>query len=105
MSEKGCLVVNTMVELGRSEPEIEARSDRYRLRVRESFRSALERDAAKGRLAGNPESLADLAYVMLMGLYVTVKAGAPLEEINRLCGIAIEAVESWRAQRGTSSLL
>ena len=52
-----------------------------------SFRSALERDAAKGRLAGNPESLADLAYVMLMGLYVTVKAGAPLEEINRLCGI------------------
>ena len=105
MSEKGCLVVNTMVELGRSEPEIETRSDRYRLRVRESFRSALEQEAAEGGLAGNPESLADLAYVMLMGLYVTVKGGAPLEEIERLCGIAIEVVESWRAQRGTSSLL
>ena len=51
MSEKGCLVVNTMVELGRSEPEIEARSDRYRLRVRESFRSALEQEATHGGLA------------------------------------------------------
>lgn len=95
-AEKGCLVVNSMIEFGRSEPELVKRADRYRERVRGAFRSALERDEAEGGLAGNVESLADLAYVMLMGLYVTVKGGAPLEEINRLCGIAIEVVESWR---------
>ncbi len=60
------------------------------------FRSALERDAAESRSAANVERLADLEYVMLMGLYVTVKGGAPLQEINRLCGIAIDVVESWR---------
>ena len=95
-AEMGCLVVNSMIEFGRSEPELVARADRYRERVRGAFRSALERDAAEGRLAGDVESLADLAYVMLMGLYVTVKGGAPLEEINRLCGIAIGVVEAWR---------
>lgn len=95
-AEMGCLVVNSMIEFGRSEPELVERADRYRERVRGAFRSALERDVTEGRLAGNVESLADLAYVMLMGLYVTVKGGAPLEEINRLCGIAIEVVESWQ---------
>lgn len=95
-AEMGCLVVNSMIEFGRSEPELVERADRYRDRVRGAFRSALERDAAEGRLAGDAESLADLAYVMLMGLYVTVKGGAPLDEINRLCGIAIAVLESWR---------
>ena len=97
-AEMGCLVVNSMIEFGRSEPELVERADRYRERVRGAFISALERDATEGRLAGEVDSLADLAYVMLMGLYVTVKGGAPLEEINRLCGIAIEVVESWRVE-------
>ena len=92
----GRLVMNSMIEFGRSEPELVERADRYREWMRSAFRSALERDAAEGRLAGNVGSLADLAYVMLMGLYVTVKGGSPLEEINRLCGIAIDVVESWR---------
>ncbi len=61
----------------------------------------LERDVAEGRSAANVERLADLEYVMLkyvmlMGLYVTVKGGVPLQEINRLCGIAIDVMESWR---------
>ncbi len=41
------------------------------------------------------ERLADLEYVTLMRLYVTVKGGAPLLEINRPYGIAIDVVESW----------
>ncbi len=97
-AEMGCLVVNSMIEFGRSEPGLVERADRYRERVRGAFRSALGRDADEGRLLGEVEELADLAYVMLMGLYVTVKGGAPLEEINRLCGIAIGVVESWRVE-------
>ena len=100
LSKMGCLVVNTMIEFGRSEPEVAVRSERYRERVRGAFRSALAREAEDGGLKGDLESLTELAFMMLMGLYVTVKGGAPLEEIERLCGIAIEVVESWRMGAG-----
>ena len=95
-AEMGCLVVNSMVELGRSDPDVAVRAERYRDRVRGAFCSALERDAEEGRLAGDVQSLSDLAFMMLMGLYVSVKGGAPSDEIERLCGIAIGVVESWR---------
>ena len=51
-AEMGCLVVNSMIEFGRSEPELVARANRYRERVRGAFRSALERDAAGGQISG-----------------------------------------------------
>ena len=98
MSKMGCLVVNTMIEMGGSDPEVEVRLDRYRARVRGAFQSALKRDAQDGRLLGDVDRLTDLAYVMLMGLYVTVKSGASIEEIERLCGITIGVVESWRVK-------
>ena len=91
----GCLVVNSVIELGNSDPEIAARAERYRNRVRGAFRSALQKASEDGRIASEVDSLTDLAYMMLMGLYVTVKSGAPLAEINRLCDIAIKEVESW----------
>ncbi len=100
LSKMGCLVVNSMIEFGRSDPEVAVRSERYRERVRGAFRSALAREAEDGGLKGDLESLTELAFMMLMGLYVTVKGGAPLEEIERLCGIAIEVVESWRVGAG-----
>ena len=91
----GCLVVNSVIELGNSDPEIAARAERYRNRVRSAFRSALQKASEDGVIAGDVDSLTELAYMMLMGLYVTVKSGASLAEINRLCDIAIREVESW----------
>ena len=91
----GCLVVNSVVELGRSDPDVAARAKRYRDRIRSAFRSALQKAAEDGHLDSDIETCVDLAYMMLMGLYVTVKGGAPLTEINRLCDLAINQVESW----------
>ena len=42
------------------------------------------------------DNLTDLVFMMLMGFYVAVKGGASDEEIERLCGVAVAVVESWR---------
>ena len=92
----GCLVVNSMVEFGGADAGVAARAVRYRDRVRMAFRSALERSVQDGYVVGDVETMTDLAFMMLMGLYVSVKGGASLEEIKRFCSVAIEQVESWR---------
>ncbi len=94
-AEMGCLVVNSMIEFGQSDPEVVVRADRYRDRVRGAFRSALTREAEDGGLNGNVEVLTDLAFMMLMGLYVSVKGGASVGEVERLCGVAVGVVEGW----------
>lgn len=99
----GCLVVNSMIEFGSSDPEVAARANQYRERVRSAFRSALLRETEERGLKGDLESLADLAFMMLMGLYVSVKGGASVQEIERLCGIAIGVVESWRVDAGVAA--
>ena len=91
----GCLVVNSAVELGYSDPGVARLADRYRRRVRGAFRSALEQAAKDGQIEGDIGPLRDLAFLMLMGLFVSVKGGAPLEEIERLCAVAIHTVVSW----------
>lgn len=93
----GCLMVNSAVELGNADPELAQRARRYRGFVRGAFRSALQRSADDGLEMGDIEIRADQAYLMLMGLYVSIKGGTPLEEINRLTVAAIETVESWPA--------
>ena len=92
----GCLIVNSVVELGRSDPDVVSRADSYRRRVRGAFRSALETASKEGPLMDEVETLADLAFMMLMGLYISVKGGAGREEIKRLCAVAIHTVESWQ---------
>ncbi len=64
----GCLIVNSIVEIGRADPQVEARADRYKQRIHGAFRSALERAAEEGFVEGDLEARADLAYMMLMGL-------------------------------------
>lgn len=98
----GCLVVNSVVELGRADSEIADRADRYRGRIRGAFKSALKRAVEDGDMAGGIEERSDLAYMMLMGLYVSVKGGSALEEIRRLCTVAVGVVESWRVTPGVA---
>ncbi|MCP3995288.1 MAG: TetR/AcrR family transcriptional regulator [bacterium] len=92
----GCLMVNSTVELGTSDPGVNERAVRYRNRIRGAFRSALEQAYADGEIDGRVKEHADLAYIMLMGLYVTVKGGASPDEVQNLCNLAIDTTESWR---------
>ena len=95
-SAMGCLMVNSIVEFGKSDPGVNERANRYRERVRGAFRSALQTAAEAGEIEGDIDGRADLAYMMLMGLYISVKGGASIPEIRRLCTVVIDAVESWR---------
>ena len=92
----GCLVVNSVVELGRTDSGVTRRAERYRTRIRSAFRSALDKAAEDGDVEGHVSERADLAYMMLMGLYVSVKGGASLDEVKALSDVAVNVVESWR---------
>ena len=93
----GCLMVNSIVELGTSDPEVVALAERYRNRIRHAFDSALVKAVQDGEVDGDVDARADLATMMLMGLYVSIKSGGALGDIQHLCSVAVDVVESWRA--------
>ncbi len=96
IATKGCLMVNSIVELGTSDPQVVALAERYRHRIRHAFRTALVKATEDGDVEGDIESRTDLAVLMLMGLYVNIKGGSELEEIKRLSAVAVATVESWK---------
>lgn len=89
---KGCLMVNSIVELGTRDEGVSERARRYRARVRKAFTKAIKSSGISGA-----EARADVATILLMGLYVSMKGGAPFEDVKRLCGAAVDVVESWKA--------
>lgn len=93
----GCLMVNSVVELGRTDPAIVEQGERYRTRILDAFRSAYDRAVRDGEMEpGHTEERAELSMTLLMGCFVAIKGGADVEEIQRLTGHAIALIESWR---------
>ncbi|MGI9666667.1 MAG: TetR/AcrR family transcriptional regulator [Acidimicrobiia bacterium] len=93
----GCLMVNSIVELGRTDPSIVDLGGRYRARIRHAFRTAYETAVENGEIApGNIDEQVELSTMMIMGCFVAIKGGADLEEVQSLTGNAIELIESWR---------
>ena len=95
-AQMGCLMVNTMVELGDTDQEVKALGDRYLERVASVFRTALETSAARGELEGDIEERIALATLLLMGLFVSVRSGTDLARVQRLSRAAADQVDSWR---------
>lgn len=93
---KGCLVVNSLIELANTNAGVRARGERYRERVLHAFRSALKVAAERGELAGEPEQRANTALMLLLGMFVSIKGGAPVETVAELAQAAMSEVESWR---------
>ncbi len=96
---RGCLMVNSVVELGGEDPRVDERAKRYRARIQRGFRSALQVADDAGEIEGQVDARADLSYMMLMGLYITVKGGAAINDVKRLANVAALTAESWRANR------
>jgi TetR/AcrR family transcriptional repressor of nem operon len=95
-AQMGCLMVNTMVELGDTDQEVLALGDRYLKRVAGVFRTALETSAARGEFEGDIEERVDLATLLLIGLFVSVRSGTDVARIRRLSRAAADQVDSWR---------
>ena len=93
----GCLVVNSLVELGETDPEVNRRGDRYRARVLGAFASALEAAREAGEIEGDVDERANVALMLLLGIFVSIKSGNDVDTIRSLADAAIGVVESWRS--------
>ena len=100
-ARRGCLMVNTMVEFGDTDEEVKALGERYLKRVASVFRAALETSEARCELDGDIEERIDLATLLLMGLFVSVRSGTNLARVQRLSRAASHEVDSWRVASAT----
>lgn len=94
----GCLIVNSMVELGSSDPELAVVATSHRDQVRASLRAALaraERASEIERRTAAARSL--LIEASLFGALATGQAGAPDEADAMLRGVTSE-IRRWRVR-------
>jgi len=100
MRQKGCLLVNTVAELGETDPRLARHALALLQNVREAFVRALERAAAAGLSAqrdADPRLMAELLFNYMNGLRVTARLQMDPPQIRdgmrqtlRLLGLSLE---------------
>ena len=92
--ERGCLMVNTVAELGSHDPRT-ALASSYRDAFRSAFRTALRQAAARKEISERRvRSRAHLLASLTMGLFITARID-PMDAAQVCEGVAAE-VKSWR---------
>lgn len=93
----GCLMVNTMVEFGTSEPAVTEQVGLYRQQLTDAIQATLVRASRLGEI---PESTVavrtQLARAGLFGALVIAKGGSSTEVVDALYALRFE-IEGWRA--------
>jgi TetR/AcrR family transcriptional regulator, transcriptional repressor for nem operon len=96
---RGCLMVNTIAELGSRDAQAVRAGRGYRDSFREAFASALSKAAAKGEVnAERARERAELLTAMMMGLFLTARL--ELADAARVCDSVAVEVASWRVAHG-----
>jgi TetR/AcrR family transcriptional repressor of nem operon len=97
---RGCLLCNTAVEFGPEDPSGAGFVQRYFHRVSASFLSALENAQNNGELCNSviPEKEAGFFTASVLGMFVMLRAKAPLPVIQGAAQVAIEHLEAIRVQ-------
>jgi AcrR family transcriptional regulator len=91
---RGCLMVNTVAELGAHDPRT-ALASSYRDAFRSAFRTALRQAAVRQEMSEKRvRSRADLLASMTMGLFITARID-PMDAA-RVCDDVAAEVKSWR---------
>jgi AcrR family transcriptional regulator len=92
--ERGCLMVNTVAELGAHDPRA-ALASSYRDAFRSAFRTALRQAAARKEISERRvRSRADILASLTMGLFITARID-PIDAAQVCDDVAAE-VRSWR---------
>lgn len=92
----GCLIVNTMVELGPTDPEMSLIAASHRRRIRSSLHHALRRAERAGEIAQRTSTArSHVVEASLFGALVTGQAGAPDEADAMLRSLTTE-IRRWR---------
>ncbi|MGI9616041.1 MAG: TetR/AcrR family transcriptional regulator [Acidimicrobiales bacterium] len=100
----GCLVVNSLVELGDSDPEVNERGNRYRARILHAFTSALDVATDRGETDGDNTQRANIALMLLLGIFVSIKSGTEASTIKTLADAATSVIDSWRTDNQQPSM-
>ncbi len=92
----GCLIVNSLVEVGDSDPEVDRIVNDYLDRLRAAFAAALSRAAERGETSADAIlSRADLLVTLVIGVSAACRAGD--DYALPLLAAARAQVEEWRA--------
>lgn len=92
---KGCLIMNTSVERGTTDPFIRDMAADYRADLADAFRAALNRALELGEIEGPIDGQAEVLVLSAMGLFAALSAGADAAEINRLIAGLEHLLDSW----------
>lgn len=98
-SPRGCFMVNTMVEVGDTIPEVRDRVMAYRRRIEGALKSALERAEEIGDIeAGSAQDRARLIQAALFGVFAASRAGDTAAAAHALRAISRE-LRRWAPAR------
>jgi AcrR family transcriptional regulator len=94
-ASRGCLIVNSVTEVGASDTEVLRRAERYRDNLRAAFAAALGRAAARGEVeVQRVRPRAEFLTAATLGLFVTARID--LDAAAETCdGVAAEVL-SWQ---------
>lgn len=92
---KGCLIANTVMELGPHEKEIGDRAAKAMGNLEEAFFKALTRAREQGELKNgkDPRSLARFLTTMMQGVIVMLKAGTPADVLRDTARTGLSILE------------
>lgn len=93
-ARRGCLMVNTAVELAPHGTEAEAATARHFRRMEDAFRGALERSAGELRPGADSAALAPYLVAVASGLLVLARAGVDRSTAEQIVSVALDAVTS-----------
>lgn len=95
---RGCLLCNTAVEFGPTDPSGAGFTDRYFERLSSAFTTALGNAQSKGTLRddADPQQEAHFLTASVLGIFVMLRAKAPVASIRAATNVAIDHVESLR---------
>lgn len=94
---QGCLAVNTSAEVGGGDDAIKEFGELYRSRMRDALSIVVTKASDKSGLDPHLiEPRTDMLLMFMLGLSLSVRAGAGDDEIDRLFAAAHSTVDSWR---------
>lgn len=93
---RSCMMLNSVVEFGRADPDVSRRCDANQQQLAAGFRHALSGAVKKGELPANAD-LAALSFFLVSqvyGLVVLSRSGAPAATLSRVAAMALSALQS-----------
>lgn len=93
VANAGCLMVNTVFELGRASAPVRAAVDAYRAMWRDAFRAAIEADGV-----GDAERRAEFLLGLLWGALSQIRLAGRTDAAAPMAAVVVETVRGWRPQ-------